>query len=101
MDRTDKQRVVITGIGLTAPNGNSLAEYRANLLAGVSGIVDYDIRYFGKTYAGLCSFDPTKYLELHRSDDPASHIGLRMVMGMTKEAFYINTLGLNNLTLLI
>ena len=47
------------------------------------------------------SFDPTKYLELHRSDDPASHIGLRMVMGMTKEAFYINTLGLNNLTLLI
>ncbi len=45
------------------------------------------------------SFDPTKYLELHHSDDPAAHIGLRMVMGMTKEAFYINTLGLNNLTL--
>ena len=47
------------------------------------------------------SFDPTKYLELHQSDDPAAHIGLRMVMGMTKEAFYINTLGLNNLTLIM
>lgn len=46
------------------------------------------------------SFDPTKYLELHQSDDPAAHIGLRMVMGMTKEAVYINTLGLNNLTLI-
>lgn len=45
------------------------------------------------------NFDPTKYLELHQSDDPVAHIGLRMVMGMVKEANYINTLGLNNLTL--
>lgn len=47
------------------------------------------------------NFDPTKYLELHRSDDPVAHIGLRMVMGMVKEANYINTLGLNNLTLIL
>ena len=46
-------------------------------------------------------FDPTDYLELHRSDDPATHIGLRMVMGMVKEANYINSLGLNNLTLIL
>ena len=39
-------RVVITGIGLTAPNGNSLSEYRRNLLAGRSGVKDYEIRYF-------------------------------------------------------
>ena len=45
-------------------------------------------------------FDPTNYLELHKSDDPASHIGLRLVMGMVKEANYINSLGLNNLTLI-
>ena len=61
MEKTDKERVVITGIGLTAPNGNSLPEFRANLLNGVSGIVDYEIRYFGKTFAGLCNFDATKY----------------------------------------
>ena len=44
-------------------------------------------------------FDPTTYLELHRSEDPAAHIGLRMVMGMVKEANYVNSLGLNNLSL--
>ena len=47
------------------------------------------------------SFDPTEYLNLHRTDDPASHIGLRMVMGMVKEANYVNSLGLNNVTLTI
>ena len=46
-------------------------------------------------------FDPTKYLKLHQSDDPAAHIGLRMVMAMVKEANYVNSLGLNNLTLVI
>ncbi len=46
-------------------------------------------------------FDPTNYLALHQSDDPAAHIGLRMVMGMVKEAGYVNSLGLNNLTLVL
>lgn len=55
------QRIVITGIGLTAPNGNSLAEFRQNLLAGVSGIVPYSIRYFGDTIAGVCTYDARKY----------------------------------------
>lgn len=45
------------------------------------------------------NFDPTKYLELHQTEDPAAHIGLRMVMGMVREANYVNSLGLNNLTL--
>ena len=31
-------RIVITGVGLTAPNGNSLAEFRRNLLTGVAGV---------------------------------------------------------------
>ena len=46
-------------------------------------------------------FDPTTYLDMHRSDDPAAHIGLRTVMGIVSEANYINALGLNNLTLMI
>ena len=54
-------RVVITGIGLTAPNGNSLSEYRQNLLAGRSGVTDYEIRYVGKTLAGVCDFDPLRH----------------------------------------
>ena len=54
-------RIVLTGIGLTAPNGNNLQDYRANLLAGVSGVQDYEIRYVGKTLAGICDFDALKH----------------------------------------
>ncbi|MCL2305486.1 MAG: beta-ketoacyl-[acyl-carrier-protein] synthase family protein [Planctomycetaceae bacterium] len=56
-----KTRIVITGLGLTSPNGNNLAEYRAALLSGKSGVQDYEIRYFGKTLAGICNFDATRY----------------------------------------
>lgn len=54
-------RIVITGIGLTAPNGNSLAEYRQNLLNGVSGVQPFEVRYMGQSLAGVCDFDPMKY----------------------------------------
>lgn len=47
------------------------------------------------------NFDPLEYLKLHESDDPAAHIGLRMVMKMVKNANYVNSLGLNNLTLVL
>ncbi len=57
----ENQRIVITGIGMTAPNGNSLSEYRAALLEGKSGVRDYEIRYFGKTLAGVCDFDTAKH----------------------------------------
>ncbi|MCO6457108.1 MAG: beta-ketoacyl-[acyl-carrier-protein] synthase family protein [Pirellulaceae bacterium] len=57
----DHQRIVITGIGLTAPNGNSLREFRDSLLSGRSGVVPYEIRYVGKTLAGLCTFDERRY----------------------------------------
>ncbi len=55
------RRIVITGVGLTAPNGNNLPEFRAALLAGRSGVSDYEIRYVGKTLAGICSFDALRY----------------------------------------
>src|SRR3954466_6799491 len=54
-------RIVITGVGLTAPNGNNLAEFRANLLTGVSGIERREIRYMGQQLAGVCHYDPLKY----------------------------------------
>ncbi len=57
----DDQRIVITGIGLTAPNGDSLTDYRAALLAGQSGVDKYHIRYVGDTLAGQCHFDELKY----------------------------------------
>ena len=47
------------------------------------------------------NFDPIHYLELHSDEDPTVHIGIRMVMKMVKEANYVNSLGLNNLTLVM
>ncbi len=58
---SDLPRVVITGVGLTSPNGNSLDEYRQNLLAGVSGVEAYEIRHFGPTVAGVCHFDTSRH----------------------------------------
>lgn len=54
-------RIVITGVGLTSPNGDSLEEFRANLLAGVSGVEKYDIRYVGETLAGVCHYDTKRH----------------------------------------
>lgn len=57
----DDQRIVITGIGLTAPNGNDWSSYREALLEKRSGVQEYEIRYFGKTLAGICDFDTKRY----------------------------------------
>ena len=58
---SSKSRIVITGIGLTAPNGNSLSEFRANLLAGKARIAEIDVRHMGRHPAGVCDFDATKW----------------------------------------
>ncbi len=55
--RPEHGRIVITGVGLTAPNGNSLPEFRRALLEGRSGVGPFETRYFGPTAAGVCDFD--------------------------------------------
>lgn len=55
------RRIVITGIGLAAPNGSTLQEYRDKLINGVSEIQEIELRYFGKAPAGICSFPETLY----------------------------------------
>ncbi|MAG94472.1 MAG: beta-ketoacyl synthase, partial [Planctomycetaceae bacterium] len=55
------ERIVITGIGLTAPNGNNLTEFRGALLEGRSGVVDYETRYMGHVLAGVCDCDVLRY----------------------------------------
>ena len=42
-------------------------------------------------------FDPLRYFELHSCDN--EHLGLKTVMGLVKDANYINSLGMNNLML--
>lgn len=57
----DNQRIVITGVGLAAPNAADLPEFRRKLLAGISEIQTIDLRHMGSAPAGICSFDETKY----------------------------------------
>jgi len=57
----EHRRIVITGVGLTAPNGNDLRSFRESLLAGRSGVTPFEIRYFGPTVAGVCRFDELRF----------------------------------------
>lgn len=59
--RIERPRIVITGVGLTSPIGNNLSEYRANLLAGRSGVEPFETRYIGSVLAGVCRFDELRY----------------------------------------
>ena len=59
--KSDERRIVITGVGLTAPNGNNLTEFRRSLLDGKSGVQKFEVRYMGEVLAGICHFDPLKY----------------------------------------
>ena len=60
-DLTDRNRVVITGVGLTSPIGDALADYRAALLAGKSGVTNFESRYIGAVLAGVCHFDEFRW----------------------------------------
>jgi len=59
--KDDDRRIVITGIGLTAPNGNDLGEFRRNLLECRPRIGTVDLRYMGVAPAGICDFDPLRH----------------------------------------
>ena len=60
-------RVVITGMGVLAPNGNNVSEYWNALTAGQSGIdhiTSFDTTDFPVKIAGeLSNFDPEQYFE--------------------------------------
>jgi 3-oxoacyl-[acyl-carrier-protein] synthase II len=55
------RRIVITGVGLAAPNAASLHDFRSKLVNGISEISEIDLRYFGKAPAGICTFPETLY----------------------------------------
>ncbi len=58
---SDSERIVITGVGLTAPNGNTPEAFRRSLLGGVSGVSTFETRFMGRVLAGVCDFDEFKY----------------------------------------
>ncbi|MBP8256389.1 MAG: beta-ketoacyl-[acyl-carrier-protein] synthase family protein [Opitutaceae bacterium] len=95
-------RIVITGVGLSAPNGNSLAEFRGNLLSGVARIARMEIRYMGPHLAGVCNFDPLRHQKKKelRVGTRAGSIGIYCARealadaGLTAEALSRNRTGI-------
>ena len=61
------KRVVVTGLGALTPIGNTLAEYRESLFAGVSGanlITHFNAEKFKTRFAcELKNYDPNKYFD--------------------------------------
>jgi 3-oxoacyl-[acyl-carrier-protein] synthase II len=58
---SERERIVITGIGLTSPIGNTLPGLRGSLLEGRSGVVRTETRYMGPVLAGVCQFDELRH----------------------------------------
>ena len=62
-----KRRVVITGIGVVCPVGNTVEEFWSNLIAGKSGaapITYFDTTHFDTKFAcEVKGFDPLNYMD--------------------------------------
>jgi 3-oxoacyl-[acyl-carrier-protein] synthase II len=81
-----KRRVVVTGLGLVSPVGNTVAEGWHNVRDGVSGIgpiEHFDAKAFTTHFAGtIRNFEPSRYLEPKeaRRCDPFMHYGIAASM---------------------
>ena len=77
-----KRRVVVTGLGLISPVGNSVSEGWRNVRDGKSGIRPieaFDVSAFSTRFAGtIVDFDITQYMEPKeaRKCDPFIHFGI-------------------------
>jgi len=81
-----RRRVVVTGLGIVSPVGNSVAAAWENILAGKSGIAPitrFDPSAFPTHFAGeVKGFDPTQYIAAKeaRRYDTFIHYGLAASM---------------------
>ena len=86
------RRVVVTGLGLISPVGNSVAEGWSHVRDGVSGITpidQMDVSAFTTRFAGTVrNFDVTQYLEPKeaRKCDPFMHYGIAASVQAIKDA---------------
>ena len=77
-----KRRVVVTGLGLVTPVGNTVTESWSNILAGKSGIspiTAFDASSFSTQFGGsIKNFDPAKFIPAKdvKKMDPFIHYGI-------------------------
>lgn len=67
MSKHEAPSIVITGLGVVSPIGQSVADFQANLFAGQSGIAPLSFPYRGKeasfAVGAVKDFDPSKYMD--------------------------------------
>lgn len=77
-----KRRIVITGLGIVSPVGNSVTAAWQNILAGRSGIgpiTHFDVSAFSVRFGGsVRDFDPAQYIPAKeiKKMDPFIHYGI-------------------------
>ncbi len=87
-----KRRVVVTGMGILSPVGNSLDEAWGNLLAGRSGIgpiTHFDTEAFPTRISGeVRNFEPTDYIPPKdvKKMDPFIHYGIAAGMDALRDS---------------
>lgn len=87
-----KRRVVITGMGIVSPVGNTVPEAWANILSGKSGVAQitrFDASAFASQIAGeVKNFDVTDYLSVKdaRRMDVFIHYGMAAAIQAVKDA---------------
>jgi 3-oxoacyl-[acyl-carrier-protein] synthase II len=87
-----KRRVVITGLGIVSPVGNTVSEAWANIIAGKSGITRisrFDSAAFASQIAGeVKNFDITQYMSAKdaRRMDIFIHYGMAAAIQAVKDA---------------
>jgi 3-oxoacyl-[acyl-carrier-protein] synthase II len=87
-----RRRVVVTGLGIVSPVGNSVAEAWSSILAarsGITGITRFDAAAFSSRIAGeVRGFDPVKYLPAKevRRFDTFIHYGLGAAIDAIKDS---------------
>ena len=81
-----KRRVVVTGLGLLTPVGNTVEESWKNIVAGKSGIAPitaFDASGFSARISGsVKGFDPTEYIKPKdvKKMDTFIHFGIAVSM---------------------
>ncbi len=99
----DNRRSMFAGICIEEMAGN-IVDYGFN--DGKKHFVDVRVIVKGERVIirirdDCRSFDPKKWAEIHHPEDPAAHIGIRLVKEISTEFDYVNVLKLNNLIIKI
>jgi 3-oxoacyl-[acyl-carrier-protein] synthase II len=88
---SNRQRVVITGLGVVSPLGNTLTDLTRNACSGVSGIKRLDTPFADELnckIAAQAQFDPAEYFTKHTYSmlDRTSQMALHTSMEAIKDA---------------